>query len=204
VLNYVAFGARQATPCTGFSAVSQRLMDPDNRGFTLWFTGLPCAGKSTLARMVAEELGRRGIRCEILDGDEVRQHLSRGLGYSKEDRDENIRRIGFVCGLLSRHGVAAIVAAISPYRAARDQVRSAVGTFVEVQVQTPVEICAQRDPRGLYKKAFRGQLKNFTGVNDPYEPPLNPELVVDAGHESAKVCTGQVIACLERLGLVRR
>ncbi len=170
------------------------------KGFTLWFTGLPSAGKSTLAQLVATELRARGRGVEVLDGDAVRTHLSKGLGFSKEDRDENIRRIGFVCGLLSRHGVAAIGAAISPYRAIRDEVRASIDNFVEIYVKAPVETCAERDVKGLYKKALAGELKNFTGVNDPYEPPLNPELTVETDKEPPEQSTARILRKLEELG----
>ena len=171
-------------------------------GFTLWFTGLPCAGKSTLAELVAKELRRRGRVVEVLDGDVVRTNLSRGLGFSKEDRDENIRRIGFVCKLLSRHGGVAIAAAVSPYRAARDEVRASIEHFVEVYVNAPLETCIQRDAKGLYKKAMSGQIQNFTGVNDPYEPPLNPELIVESSQEPPEASAAHVLAKLEQMGLV--
>lgn len=170
------------------------------KGFTLWFTGLPSAGKSTLAQLVAAELRARGRGVEVLDGDVVRTHLCKGLGFSKEDRDENIRRIGFVCGLLSRHGVAAIAAAISPYRAIRDEVRAATEHFVEVYVKASVETCAQRDVKGLYKKALAGEIKNFTGVNDPYEAPLNPELAVETEKESPEQSAARILRKLEELG----
>jgi adenylyl-sulfate kinase len=170
------------------------------KGFTLWFTGLPSAGKSTLAQLVAAELRARGRGVEVLDGDVVRTHLCKGLGFSKEDRDENIRRIGFVCGLLTRHGVAAIAAAISPYRAIRDEVRSSIGSFVEVYVKASIEVCSQRDVKGLYKKALAGEIKNFTGVNDPYEPPHDPELVIETEKESPEQSAARVLRKLEELG----
>ena len=171
-------------------------------GFTLWFTGLPCAGKSTQAQLVAKELMRRGRAVEVLDGDVVRTNLSKGLGFSKEDRDENIRRIGFVCRLLSRNGVVAIAAAVSPYRAARDEVRASIEHFVEVYVHAPLETCIQRDPKGLYKKALTGEIQNFTGVNDPYEPPLNPELIVHTSQEPPEASAARILAKLEQMGLV--
>lgn len=175
-------------------------MKKSPKGFTLWFTGLPSSGKSTLAQSVAAELRARGRAVEVLDGDVVRAHLSKGLGFSKEDRDENIRRIGFVCGLLSRHGVAAIAAAISPYRAIRDEVRASTEHFVEVYVKASVETCAQRDVKGLYKKALAGEIKNFTGVNDPYEPPLSPELTVETEKESPEQSAARIVRKLEELG----
>src|ERR1039458_218040 len=144
------------------------------KGFTVWFTGLSGSGKSTIAERVALKLERRGLPVEILDGDVVRTHLSKGLGFSHEDRDENIKRVGFVCQLLSRNGVVAIASVISPYREARDQNRKKIKNFVEVYTRCPVELCAERDLKGLYQKAQAGEIKGFTGVDDPYEPPLNP------------------------------
>jgi adenylyl-sulfate kinase len=172
------------------------------KGFTVWFTGLPSAGKSTLADLLAGELRERGHGVEVLDGDVVRQHLCKGLGFSKEDRDENIRRIGFVCGLLTRHGAAAIAAAISPYRAIRDEVRGSIGDFIEVYVKTSVETCIHRDVKGLYKKALAGEIKNFTGVDDPYEPPLKPELTIETETESPEESVTRILRGLERLGYV--
>jgi adenylyl-sulfate kinase len=173
-----------------------------NKGFTLWFTGLPCSGKSTLAKLVAEELQRRGRGVEILDGDVVRTHLTKGLGFSKEDRDENIRRIGFVCGLLSKHGAVAIAAAISPYRAIREEVRAGIENFVEVYVRTSLEACIQRDVKGMYKKALAGELKGFTGIDDPYEPPASPEILIETESESPAQSAARILAGLEQLGLV--
>jgi adenylyl-sulfate kinase len=173
-----------------------------NRGFTLWFTGLPCSGKSTLAEIVAKELESRGRGVEILDGDVVRTHLTKGLGFSKEDRDENIRRIGYVCALLSKHGAIAISAAISPYRAIRDEVRSKTENFVEVFVDTPLELCVKRDVKGMYKKAYAGEIKNFTGVTDPYEPPLNPEIVIETQKEEPQASAERILENLERMGFV--
>jgi len=172
------------------------------KGFTLWFTGLPSAGKSTLAQFVAVELRNRGVGVEVLDGDVVRAHLCKGLGFSKEDRDENIRRIGFVCGVLTRHGAAAIAAAISPYRSIRDEVRASIGNFVEVHVKASVETCIRRDVKGLYKKALAGELKGFTGVDDPYEPPLQPELIIETEKESPANSAARILRKLEDLGYV--
>lgn len=172
-------------------------------GATIWFTGLSGAGKTTVATLVEQELRSRGHRVEVLDGDIVRTHLSKGLGFSKEDRDENIRRIGFVCNLLSRNGVYSIAAAISPYREIRDEVRAtAGGLFLEVYVACPVEECARRDVKGLYAKAFAGEIKNFTGVSDPYEPPLNPEVILYTDRESPEQSAARVIAALEAHGLL--
>jgi adenylyl-sulfate kinase len=153
---------------------------PERTGFTVWFTGLSGSGKSTLAEMLYHELQARGMKVELLDGDIVRQNLSKGLGFSKEDRDTNIRRIGFVADLLTRNGVATITCAISPYREVRNECRDLIGAFVEVFVYATVEeIAEHRDPKGLYKKAMAGEITGFTGVDDPYEPPEHPELVVD-------------------------
>jgi adenylyl-sulfate kinase len=177
-------------------------MNPNGTGFTLWFTGLPCSGKSTLALLVAAELERRGRGVEILDGDLVRTHLTKGLGFSKEDRDENIRRIGFVCGLLSKHGAVAIAAAISPYRAIRDEVRSSIANFVEVYVNTPLEVCIQRDVKGMYKRALAGEMKNFTGVDDPYEAPLQPEIITETEKELPAISAERILTKLEKMGLL--
>ncbi|HEY3837318.1 MAG TPA: adenylyl-sulfate kinase, partial [Bryobacteraceae bacterium] len=151
---------------------------------TIWFTGLSGAGKTTLNLAVYQQLETRGFRVESLDGDDVRRFLGRGLGFSKPDRDENIRRIGYVAGLLTRHGVVVLVSAISPYRAVRDEVRQSIGSFVEIYVDAPVEICEQRDTKGLYRRARSGELKGFTGVDDPYESPLQPEVVCHTGSET--------------------
>ncbi len=173
-------------------------------GFTLWFTGLSGAGKSTLAGMAAEELRRRGYRVEVLDGDEVRTHLSKGLGFSKEDRDTNIRRIGYVCRLLARNGVVAIAAAISPYREIRDEVRRQHERFFEVYVHCPIEKLAERDVKGLYKKALAGELKGFTGVSDPYEPPLEPELAISTERERPEDSLARLLGSLEAFGFISR
>ena len=174
-------------------------------GFTVWFTGLSGAGKSTISALVEHELRKRGSKVEVLDGDVVRTHLSKGLGFSKEDRDTNIRRIGWVCELLTRNDVVAIAAAISPYREIRDQVRTSIGRFVEVYVECSIEQLAERDVKGLYKKALAGELANFTGVSDPYEPPLNPEVVCYSdGRETPEQSAAKVIAKLEGLGYIER
>jgi adenylylsulfate kinase len=170
-----------------------------DQGFTLWFTGLSGAGKSTLANLVAEELRQRAHRVEILDGDEVRTNLSKGLGFSKEDRDINIRRIGYVCNLLARNGVIAISAAISPYRDVRDEVRRSHDRFFEVFVRCTLDKLVERDVKGLYKKALAGEIKSFTGVSDPYEEPVNPELIVDSSIESVDQSLGKLIRRLEEL-----
>ena len=174
----------------------------EQKGFTLWFTGLSGSGKSTLSQMLTERLRKAGAKVELLDGDVVRTNLSKGLGFSKEDRDINIRRIGFVCNLLTRNGVAAIAAAISPYKAIRDENRALVGRFVEVYVECPLETLTERDPKGLYKKALSGEIKNFTGVSDPYEPPENAEVVVDTGSETIDESHDKIIRTLELMGYV--
>lgn len=173
-----------------------------SNGFTLWFTGMSGAGKSTLAQAVAEELRRRGHRVEVLDGDEVRTNLSKGLGFSKEDRDTNIRRIGYVCKLLARNGVVAISAAISPYRDVRGEVRRQHERFVEVFVKCPLDTLVERDVKGLYKKALAGEISNFTGVSDPYEEPLEPEVVVESHIESIDESLCKLLGKLESLGYI--
>lgn len=173
-------------------------------GFILWFTGLSGAGKSTLTAIVAAELRRRGVHVEPLDGDEIRKNLSKGLGFSKEDRDANIRRLGFVAKLIARSGGCAITAAISPYREVRDEVRRGAPRFCEVFCDCPVQVLAERDPKGLYEKALRGEIKNFTGVDDPYEPPLDPELHLYTNREAPEASAQRVLARLEELGFVPR
>ncbi len=168
-------------------------------GFALWFTGLSGAGKSTLAAAVSQELRRHGRAVEVLDGDEVRQNLSKGLGFSRADRDTNIRRIGYVAKLLARNGVAVITAAISPYRAIREEVRHEVGAFVEVYVKASLEECIRRDTKGLYRRALAGEIPQFTGVSDPYEAPLEPELVVDTEQEPLEHSAARVIDRLVEL-----
>jgi len=174
-----------------------------HKGFTLWFTGLSGAGKSTISSIIADRLRAHDAKVELLDGDVVRTNLSKGLGFSKEDRDTNIRRIGFVCELLSRNGVIAIGAAISPYRSIRDEIRSRIPNFVEVYVECPLDVLVERDVKGLYRKALAGELPNFTGVSDPYEPPLNPEVTVNTAVETPEQSAGKVWDTLLRLGLVR-
>jgi adenylyl-sulfate kinase len=173
----------------------------NHQGFTLWFTGLSGAGKSTISALLEQRLRAAGAKVEVLDGDVVRTHLSKGLGFSKEDRDENVRRIGFVCELLSRHGVIAMAAAISPYRAVRDELRARIPNFVEIYVECPIEVLAGRDVKGLYKKALAGEIPHFTGVSDPYEPPLAPEVTVNSSKETPEESVERIWATLERLGL---
>jgi adenylylsulfate kinase len=174
------------------------------KGFTLWFTGLSGAGKSTLSAPVAASLAESGYRVEVLDGDEVRTHLSKGLGFSKEDRDTNIRRIGWVAKTLSKHGIVAITAAISPYRDVRAEVRQSIekagAGFVEIFVKCPIEVLAERDVKGLYKKAIAGEIPHFTGVSDPYEEPTNPDVVVDSSKETVEESTKKIMSKLKELG----
>jgi adenylylsulfate kinase len=176
----------------------------NDRGVTIWFTGLSGAGKTTIAHKLEKVLHERGRNVEILDGDVVRTHLSKGLDFSKEGRDTNIRRIGFVCQLLSRNGVIAIAAAISPYREIRDEVREMCGDFIEVYAKCPIEVLSERDVKGLYKKALAGEIKNFTGVSDPYEEPLNPEVTIETDRESEDESMEKIIAKLEELGYLAR
>jgi adenylyl-sulfate kinase len=172
-------------------------------GFTLWFTGLSGAGKTTISKLIEKELRGRRNRLEILDGDVIRENLSKGLGFSKEDRDTNIRRIAFVADLLSRNGVPVITAAISPYRETRREARALMGKrFIEVYVKASVETCAARDPKGLYEKAFAGEIKEFTGVSDPYEVPEHAEIVVDTEVQEPEESAAQIIAYLEERRLI--
>lgn len=170
------------------------------KGFTVWFTGLPCSGKSTLARLLHERLDRLGLSVELLDGDEVRQRLTRGLGFSKEDRDENISRIAYVARLLTHAGAVAIIAAISPYRQARDHARAEIGDFVEVYMDCPLEECIRRDVKGQYASALRGEIPHFTGVSDPYEPPLQPDLLIKSDVERPEESLQRVLGRLVELG----
>ena len=177
------------------------------KGFTLWMTGLSGAGKTTLTTKLVSELRNQGLAIEVLDGDEIRTNLSKGLGFSKEDRDTNIRRIGYVSRLLSRNGVGVITAAISPYRAIRDEVRRSIeadgAVFIEVYVKCPIQVLAERDVKGLYKKALAGEIKEFTGVSDPYEEPLEPEVVVSTDQETVEESAQKILRALARRGLVR-
>jgi len=174
------------------------------KGFTLWFTGLSGSGKSTLADILAERLREKGLRVECLDGDIVRQHLTRDLGFSKEDRDKNIERVTFVAKLLTRNGVAVLTSFISPYREKRAHARKEIGSFVEVFVKCPIETCIERDAKGLYKKAIAGEIENFTGISHPYEEPINPEIVVETDKESAEECVDRIINGLMELGYLQR
>ena len=174
----------------------------EHRGCTLWFTGLSGAGKTTISSRVAAILRERGCKVEVLDGDVVRTNLSKGLGFSKEDRDTNIRRVAFVAHLLSRNGVIAITAAISPYRDIRDEARAMIGDFVEVYAKCSLDELVRRDVKGLYEKAIRGEIQNFTGVSDPYEEPLNPEVVFDSEKETVEESVAKVVAALESRGYI--
>lgn len=174
----------------------------DRKACTIWFTGLPSSGKSTLAEMLEKRLKNMGLYVEILDGDVVRTNLSKGLGFTKEDRDINIRRIGFVCHILTRNGTFAISAAISPYRETREEIREQIGDFVEIFVDCPVEECIKRDVKGLYKKALAGEIKEFTGVSDPYEEPKNPEVVVESHKEEPEESLQKILNKLTELGYI--
>jgi len=175
----------------------------NDKGFTLWFTGLSGAGKTTISELVQKELADRRNRLEILDGDIIRENLSKGLGFSKEDRDTNVRRIAFVADLLSRNGVPVITAAISPYREIRDEARENMGDrFIEVFVKASVEVCAERDVKGLYEKAFKGEIKEFTGVSDPYEAPSSPEIVLKTEEHEPEESARIVLRRLEEMGLL--
>jgi adenylyl-sulfate kinase len=182
--------------------VSQPIPEMQHKGFTLWFTGLSGSGKSTLSQIVEARLRASGARVELLDGDVVRENLSKGLGFSKQDRDTNIRRIGYVCELLSRNGVIAIAAAISPYRAIRDEIRGRVGNFVEVYMECPLAVLVGRDVKGLYKRALAGEIASFTGVSDPYEPPLEPEAIVHSSLETPEESAERLWCTLQKLGLI--
>ncbi len=175
------------------------------KGFILWFTGLSGAGKSTLAQYIGPKIKELGVNVETLDGDEVRENLSKGLGFSKEDRDTNIMRIGYVANMLSRNGVCSITAAISPYASVRDQCRkNATAAFIEIYVEAPLAVVEERDTKGLYKKARAGEIKNFTGISDPYEAPENAEIVVHTGDESIEESGDKIIAYLREKGLVAK
>ena len=172
----------------------------DQKGLTLWFTGLPCSGKSVVADRLAEILKARGLRVERLDGDIVRQSLTRDLGFSRKDRDENIRRVTFVAKLLTRNGVAVLTSFISPYRDIRAEARREIGEFIEVYTKCPLEVCIERDVKGMYKKAMRGEIKEFTGISDPYEEPLDPEILLETDKETPEDSVGKVLKRLAELG----
>ena len=174
----------------------------EQKGFTLWFTGLSGSGKTTLAKAVEQELRKRGLKVERLDGDIVRRSLTRDLGFTKEDRDKNIERVTFVAKLLTRNGVATLCSFISPYREVRARSRAEIGNFVEVYCECPLETCIERDVKGLYKKAINGEIENFTGISDPYEPPENPEIVVHTGSETVEESTAIILRRLAELGYI--
>lgn len=162
-------------------------------GFTLWLTGLPASGKSTIANGVVSELAQLQLPCELLDGDIVRTNLSKGLGFSREDRDTNVLRVGFVCGLLNKYGINTIVALISPYQSTRNQLRTLLPNFIEAYVECPLEVCIQRDPKGLYQKALAGEISEFTGISSPYEPPDKAELLLKTHEESIEELINKII-----------
>lgn len=174
------------------------------QGLTIWFTGLSGAGKSTLAEAVAQRLRAQGELVEIMDGDEVRTHLSKGLGFSREDRDTNIKRIAYVCKLLTRNGVICISAAIAPYREARAWAREEIGDFIEVYVKCPLEVCRERDVKGLYKLVDEGKIQHFTGVDDPYEEPENPDLVIETSKQSLEESVETLLAKVRSLGYLQQ
>ena len=175
----------------------------NDKGFCLWFTGLSGSGKTTITTLLVKELRRRGSKLEVLDGDIVRENLSKGLGFSKEDRDTNIRRIAFVADLLSRNGVPVITAAISPYREIRDEARDKMdGRFIEIYTKAPLEVCEERDVKGLYAKARAGEIKEFTGISDPYEPPENPEILIETDKLSPEESAKQILDYLEERDLI--
>jgi adenylylsulfate kinase len=175
---------------------------PPHASFTLWLSGLPCAGKSTLSREIGHQLQRRRYRVEVLDADDLRLTLCKGLGFTRADRDENVARIGWICGTLNRHGVAAIAAVISPYRNARAGLRSSIPRFVEVFVKAPLSVCIERDVKGMYARALKGEIRHFTGIDDPYEDPPNPDIVVETDKYSIIECSNSVINWLTFKGLI--
>jgi len=177
-------------------------MTKDNKGFTLWFTGLPCSGKTTVANAVAEKLKKMNLKVERLDGDIVRKGLTRDLGFSKEDRDKNIERVTFVAKLLSRNNVATLVSFVSPYIEKRKHAKEETTNFIEVYVNCPVEVCKERDVKGMYEKAMKGEIKDFTGVDDPYEEPKNPEIVLETDKESVEESTDKVMDFLKKTGFI--
>ena len=181
-----------------------KAMEYEQTGVTVWFTGLSGAGKTTISRAVEQELKLHGYKVEILDGDVVRQNLTKGLGFSKEDRDENIRRVGFVANLLTRNQVIVLVSAISPYQEMREEVRQRIGNFVEVYVNAPLAVCEERDVKGLYRKARSGEIKNFTGIDDPYESPLNPEVECRTDLETLEESVSKVLNKLQELHFFKK
>jgi adenylyl-sulfate kinase len=179
------------------------LSDLEDYGFVVWLTGLPGSGKTTIAKGLERELKARGLKVEVFDGDEVRKNLSKGLGFSREDRDTHNKRVIYVCELLARNGVNAIVSLISPYRSTRAYARRELPKFVEVYLKCSLQECIRRDPKGLYKKALAGEINNMTGIQDPYEEPLNPEVVLDTEHDSSEYNIQKVLAKLRELGYIK-
>lgn len=190
-------------PLSRWESVKVRA-SPAMPGTTIWLTGLSGAGKSTIAEALAERFRAEGRRFELLDGDVIRTHISKGLGFSREDRDTQVRRVGWICGLLNRHGVDALVALISPYRDTRDEVRDSLPRFVEVYVECPLEVLVQRDVKGLYKKARAGEIPEFTGISAPYEEPLSPELTIRTDKDAEDECLDQILGYLEKKGYIPR
>jgi len=176
----------------------------EQKGFTAWFTGLPCCGKTTIADKLAEILKQKGYKVERLDGDIVRQDLTNDLGFSKEDRDENIRRVTFVAKLLTRNGVAVLTTFVSPYKEMRNNARKEIGNFVEIYVKCPLELCKKRDVKGMYKKAIEGKIKNFTGIDDPYEEPEHPEIILHTDKEAIDESIQKTINKLIQLGYIKK
>lgn len=174
----------------------------DHIGVTIWFTGLPSSGKTTIAEALAEMLRKMGYKVERLDGDIIRKNLWKELGFSKEDRDENIRRAAYLAGVFTRNGIMTLTTFISPYRELRQHARDSIGNFIEVYVKCPVEKCMERDPKGLYKKALAGEIKNFTGISDPYEEPLNPEVLIESDKETVEDGITKIMDCLKELGYI--
>lgn len=175
----------------------------NQKGFTVWFTGLPCSGKSTIANVVAMQLRNNGLRVERLDGDIIRQHLWKELGFSKEDRDENIRRVTFLAKMLTNNDIAVLTSFVSPYNELRAYARQEIGDFIEVYVRCPVDVCIERDTRGMYKKALAGEIKEFTGVSDPYEEPSNPEVLIESDRETLDESVAKVMTKLRELSYVK-
>lgn len=174
------------------------------QGFTLWLTGLPCSGKTAIANQVAKELKKRGLKVERLDGDIVRKSLTKDLGFSKEDRFKNIERVTFVAKLLSRNGVIVIASFVSPYNEIREMSRREIGDFVLTYVKCSLDVCIERDNKGLYKKAIAGEIKNFTGISDPFEEPINPEIIIETDKDSPEECRNKIIKKLEELGYLSK
>ena len=173
-----------------------------NGGFCIWLTGLSASGKTTIARLVENALLARGLRVQVLDGDVIRTNLCAGLGFSRSDREINLRRIAFVAGLLVRHGIVVVVSAITPYQSLREEVRNTIDEFVEVYLNCPLEICIQRDPKGLYRKALAGEIQNFTGIDDPFEQPRQPDIEIKTGEESPERCVHKIFTVLEGLNKI--